>query len=147
MLLQDILRNKGSQVLSIEPSATLDDVVQKLVRHNCGSLVVCQSQPDDQQGPMVGIVTERDILRACAARRGTLDSVTVSEVMTTNVITGAPQDPVEDAMGLMTRNRVRHLPVLDDDKLVGMISIGDVVKAQHDQFAVENHHLKAYIQG
>jgi CBS domain-containing protein len=147
MLLQDILRNKGSQVLSIEPSATLDDVVQKLVRHNCGSLVVCQAQANDRQGPMVGIVTERDILRACAARRGTLDSIRVADVMTTEVITGAPHDPVENAMGLMTGNRVRHLPVLDDGQLVGMISIGDVVKAQHDQFAIENHHLKAYIQG
>lgn len=147
MLLQDILRNKGGQVLSIEPKATLDDVVQRLVKHNCGSLVVCETRADGQQGPMVGIVTERDILRACAARRGPLDSILVAQVMTTQVVTGSPTDPLEDAMGQMTEHRVRHLPVLDGGELIGMISIGDVVKAQHDQFAVENHYMKTYIQG
>jgi CBS domain-containing protein len=67
--------------------------------------------------------------------------------MTRNVVTGTPTDTVEDTMGLLTDRRVRHLPILDNDRLVGIISIGDVVKAQHDALTMENHYLKSYIQG
>src|SRR6185295_9475251 len=126
MTLQEILREKGTAVHSIFPDATLDDVVHKLVRHNCGSLVVCEPG-DCEQGRLSGIITERDILKACAAHKP-LDSVRVSEVMTRDVITGAPSDSVEDTMGLMTENRIRHLPVLEHGRLQGLISIGDVVK-------------------
>lgn len=144
MNLQHILREKGGTVHSIEPQATLDDVVQALIRHNCGSLLICERGPD---GPRVaGIISERDILRACAARKTPLDQVRVSEVMTRDVITGSPGDLVEEAMGQMTMHRIRHLPILDDGRLVGIISIGDLVKAQHQQFAIENHYLKTYIQ-
>jgi CBS domain-containing protein len=96
---------------------------------------------------MLGIITERDILRACAARRGPLESTRVSDVMTTNVVTGSPCDSVEDTMGLMTEHRIRHLPVLENDKLVGIVSIGDIVKAQHDALTMENHYLKSYLHG
>jgi CBS domain-containing protein len=147
MTLNDILREKGAAVLTIDPSATLDDVVQKLVRHNCGSLVVCEPTSEGRAPRMVGIITERDILRACAARKTPLDQVLVSQVMTTKVVTAGLGDGVEDVMGLMTVNRIRHLPVLDEGRLAGLISIGDVVKAQHAQYALENHYLKSYIQG
>jgi CBS domain-containing protein len=147
MTLNDLLRAKGTAVLTIEPSATLDDVVQKLVKHNCGSLVVCEPSPAGTAPRMAGIITERDILRACAARKTPLDQVLVSQVMTTKVVTGALADGVEHVMGLMTENRIRHLPVLDQGRLAGLISIGDIVKAQHAQYALENHYLKSYIQG
>lgn len=145
MTLRDILADKGSQVHTISPAATLDDVVQKLVQNNCGSLLVCE--PNGGREPrVVGIITERDILRSCAARK-TLDQVRVLEVMSPKLITGSPADTVEETMGLMTEQRIRHLPILEKDRLVGMISIGDVVKAQHHAFAVENEYLKTYIQG
>ncbi len=140
MNIREILEAKGSDVYSIEPSATLEEVVDRLVENNCGSLVVCE----DEQ--LVGIITERDILRACAARKGTLEQLRVEDVMSVDLITGTPDDGVEDIMGLMTKNRIRHLPVLDDGRLAGMISIGDVVKAQHDRLTMENHYLKSYIQ-
>jgi len=146
MTLQEILRSKGTKVHSIDPQASLEDVVQKLVKHNCGSLVVCAAG-DCENGRMLGIITERDILRACAAHRAPLEKLKVSDVMTTNVVAGSPGDSVEDTMGLMTDRRVRHLPVLEDGRLQGMISIGDVVKAQHDSLSMENHYLKSYIQG
>ncbi len=139
MTLQDILRVKGSAVHAIEPDATLEDVVQRLVRHNCGSLVVCE------RGKLVGIITERDILKTCAAHRGSLDRLHVRDVMSTELVTATPENSVEDTMGLMTNYRMRHLPVLSEDKLVGLVSIGDVVKAQHDSLSLENHYLKAYI--
>ena len=147
MTLQEILRRKGSKVHSISPDATLDDVVQKLVEHNCGSLVVCERGHDGQDsGTLIGIITERDILRACAARRGPLEEINVRDAMSRELITGTPDDSIEDTMGLMTERRIRHLPILVDDRLAGLISIGDVVKAHHDEVAMENHYLKSYIQ-
>jgi CBS domain-containing protein len=140
MILRDILRTKGSGVYTIRPEATLADVVAKLVEYNCGSLVVCEGDE------MVGIITERDILRACAANGGQLQDKLVRDVMTRNVTTGSPEDGIGDTMGLLTAKRVRHLPILEHGKLAGMISIGDVVKAQHDSLVAENHHLKSYIQ-
>jgi CBS domain-containing protein len=140
MTLHDILRAKGSLVHSIAPEATLEDVLQRLTRFNVGSLVVC-----DADSNLVGIITERDILRACAAHRGPLDQLHVKDSMTTELVTASPEDSVEDTMGLMTQHRKRHLPILSDNKLVGLISIGDVVKAQHDSLSMENHFLKTYI--
>lgn len=147
MTLQDILRAKGTIVHSIAPTATLDDVVAKLVEHNCGSLVVCDSSVPGSKPRMVGIITERDILRACAARQAPLEAQRVADVMTRKLVTGTPSDPVSDTMGLMTQHRIRHLPVLEGEELVGLISIGDVVKAQYHETVVENHYLKEYIQG
>ena len=147
MNLQEILRRKGSKVYSISPDATLDDVVQKLVEYNCGSLVVYEPPCDGRDsGRLIGIVTERDILRACASRRGSLDLIKVRDAMSRDPITGTPDDSIEDTMGLMTERRIRHLPILVDDQLAGLISIGDVVKAHHDEVALENHYLKSYIQ-
>lgn len=145
MTLHEILRHKGSAVYSITPDASLEDVVQALVRHNCGSLLVCEPRGRGP-GRLVGIVTERDILRSCAAHRS-LAETRVSEAMTRDVITATPGDLVEEVMGLMTTNRIRHLPVVADDNLLGVVSIGDIVKAQHDQLTMENHYLKSYLHG
>jgi CBS domain-containing protein len=147
MTLHEILRTKGSEVHSISPGATLEDVVQTLVRRNVGSLVVCEHAGCNPPGRMVGIITERDILRACAGHHAPLAAQRVEDVMTCNVITASPGDCVEEAMGLLTQRRIRHLPIMEDDRLVGMISIGDVVKAQHDALSMENHYLKSYIHG
>lgn len=145
MYLSDILRHKGPDVHAIAPGDTLDEAAQTLVRHNIGSLVVCD-EGHDCDPPLVGILTERDILRACAARPASLVAVRVREVMSTPVLTASPHDSVVSAMGLLTRRRIRHLPVVDGNRLVGMISIGDLVKAQHDELSMENHYLKSYIQ-
>lgn len=96
---------------------------------------------------LAGVISERDILRFCASGKGPLSEYTVASVMTTQVITGCPQDSVEAIMGLMTKHRVRHLPVVVAGKLVGIISIGDVVKFQHDHLALENQFMKNYLTG
>ncbi|HZZ30136.1 MAG TPA: CBS domain-containing protein [Pirellulales bacterium] len=145
MSLAQILQDKGSQVFSISPQATLEDVVQTLVKNNCGSLVVCE---ENDCTHMLGIITERDILKACAARKVPLERYRVSDVMTSDLATCSPNDSVQDAMGMMTDRRIRHLPVINDDgTLVGIVSIGDLVKYQHNQLTMENHYLKSYIQG
>jgi CBS domain-containing protein len=144
MKLHEILSAKGGAVYSTPPDATLEDVVRKLVEHRVGALLVCRPDAAGKE-ELLGIVTERDILYACAAGKQPLATVKVSEVMSAGLFTATPDDDVEWAMGLMTTRRVRHLPVLCDGRLAGMISIGDVVKAQHDRLAMENEFMKGYI--
>lgn len=145
MTLRDILHVKGKAVHTIGASATLEDVVQRLVEHNCGSLVVVESA-DSSRPRVLGIITERDILRACAAGQGPLVQLSVAETMTKDVITGNLDDSIEQVMDIMTERRVRHLPVMADGQLLGLVSIGDVVKARQRQTEFENHYLKSYIQ-
>ncbi len=146
MTLREILRGKGAAVHTIGPEASLDDAVEQLVRHNVGSLIVCDPAADEDSPPMIGILTERDVLRTCAAHRGGLQEITVGEVMSFPVTTGRPNDDIAHTMQVLTRRRIRHLPVMDEGRLMGMISIGDLVKAQSDQLSLENHYLKNYIQ-
>jgi CBS domain-containing protein len=140
--LRDILRSKGSEVYSISPDATLKEVVAQLIEHNCGSLLVQDPNGDPS---IIGIITERDILRASAANQKSFDEIRVADVMSADVITGSSKACISSVMGLLTENRIRHLPVVEDNELKGMISIGDVVKAQYDELAMENHYLKNYI--
>jgi CBS domain-containing protein len=140
MLVRDILSTKGKTVHTCAPEDTLADVADLLVGHNIGSLVVMK---DDE---MVGIITERDILRACAATRGPLDFLRVNERMTRCPTVASLDDEVSDVMCVMTERRIRHVPVVQHGRLIGIISIGDTVKAQHDELCRENHYLKSYIQ-
>jgi CBS domain-containing protein len=144
MTLSDILKVKGSAVFTVHPDATLQEVTQELVHHNVGAMVVCDR--DLEMGErLLGIITERDIIRVCAAGRGLLSAIRVGEVMTTKLVTGSPNDTVETTMGVMTSHRIRHVPVLAEGRLVGLVSIGDVVKSHHDRLAMENQFMKNYI--
>ena len=140
MNLQQILNVKGCNVHTVSPTASLTDAVALLVQNNCGSLVVCNGNE------MVGIISERDILRACDSGNCSLGELLVEQFMTRDVYTGKPTDSIENTMGLMTEKRIRHLPIMNNDSLAGIISIGDIVKAQYDQLSLENHYLKSYIQ-
>jgi CBS domain-containing protein len=140
MLVRDILSTKGTVVHTCDPDDTLADVADLMVGHNIGSLIVMH---DDE---MVGIITERDILRACSATRGPLEFLKVSERMTRCPVVASPGDEIADVMCLMTERRIRHVPVVEGGRLVGIISIGDTVKAQNDELCRENHYLKSYIQ-
>jgi CBS domain-containing protein len=123
-------------------------VVTTLVRRRIGALVVCDEPAATESPHMLGIVAERDVLRTHAMHPGPLETVLVSAVMTREVVTASPDDSMEHAMRLMTEHRVRHLPVLAPDGLLcGIVSIGDLVKAHHDQLEQENHFMKSYIQG
>ena len=144
MRLSEILSVKGSTVHCISPEATLQEVVRTLVEHRIGSLVVCRLDSTGSE-ELVGIITERDILHCCGAGNRPLTEIRVAEAMSTTLFTGTPDDEVEQVMGLMTTRRIRHLPVLSAGRLAGIISIGDVVKAQHDRLAMENRFMKDYI--
>lgn len=140
MHVRDVLSGKSSLVHTCSPDDTLADVVDLLVGHNIGSLIVMHEEE------MIGIITERDILRSCAATRGPLEFLKVSERMTRCPVAVSPNDELTDVMCIMTERRIRHVPVLEHGNLVGIVSIGDTVKAQHDELCKENHYLKSYIQ-
>ena len=143
MNVQDILDRKGSTaVRTIAPDRTIAEAVAQLVEHNIGSLVVIEGERP------VGIVTERDILRCCADDMGKAASTQVADVMTRDLIIGEAEDTVDYVMGIMTRNRIRHLPIMGPGKgMLGMVSIGDVVQSQLRETRYENRHLKEYISG
>jgi len=98
-------------------------------------------------GEAVGIITERDILRVCSQGAQWLASRRVAEVMTEDLIVGEPDDSIDYVMGIMTNNRIRHLPIVGQGGLNGMVSIGDVVKVHLQETEYENRHLKQYIRG
>ena len=123
-----ILATKGTQVVTIRPELTLREAVAVLAQHNIGALPVL-----DADGTLVGIVSERDVIHWIARDAAILDAP-VSAVMTRDVVVGSPQDDLMSVVQTMTTRRFRHLPVVDQGKLVGIISIRDLVKAQLDQY-------------
>jgi CBS domain-containing protein len=137
-----ILRNKGDSVVTIHPDATIDRAVSVLRRRGIGALVV-----SDNGESVVGILSERDIVDALARFGGDLLSVSVSEVMSSPVVTCEPGDSVAELMAEMTNRRIRHFPVLDDGRLVGIVSIGDLVKSRLDEIEYEAHSLRSFIAG
>jgi CBS domain-containing protein len=144
--LQDILSVKGTAVYTTPPEATLAEVVVRMVEHKVGALLVCRRDLEHGE-QLVGIVTERDLLRLFAAGRCALAEIRVGDVMTTDLVTASPTDLAVDLMGVMTNRRIRHVPVLFEGRLVGIVSIGDLMKAQHEHLAVENRFMRDYIQG
>jgi CBS domain-containing protein len=139
MNVKSILAVKGRDVVTINPEQTIKEAIILLDKHNIGALVVLNEAPQ-----IIGILSERDIIRQ-AAKPGDVFSQLVSEIMTTEVITGVPQDDLHSVSNLMTEKRIRHLPILVEGELVGIISIGDVVKQQRDQYRGEVDTLQTQI--
>ncbi len=142
MKVKDILQEKGAEVATIEADKTVSEAIKSLVEKNIGSLLVL-----DEKSAIVGIITERDILKECNQRYESLRQTKVKDVMVRNVIVASPEDDIDYVENVMTENRVRHLPIISDQNLVGLISIGDVVKVQRGECRVENRYLKDYISG
>ncbi len=137
-----ILKVKGDAVVTIAPTASIAEAVTALCQHRIGALVVSASGREP-----LGILSERDILHALGANgAGALDR-RVEDLMTKTVVTCGPQDRVADLMALMTERRIRHIPVLRNGKLAGIVSIGDVVKNRLDEIELETTSLKAYVAG
>jgi CBS domain-containing protein len=137
-----ILRNKGDSVVTIHPDATIDRAVSVLRRRGIGALVV-----SDDGESVVGILSERDIVDALARFGGDLLSVSVSEVMSSPVVTCEPGDSVAELMAEMTNRRIRHFPVVADGRLGGIVSIGDLVKSRLDEVEFEAESLRSLITG
>jgi CBS domain-containing protein len=137
-----MLGQKGDKVTTVRPGATIDTALHKLKLDGVGALVVSE---DDQT--VAGIISERDIVRGLPDHGAALLSMKVSELMTQSVKTCAPDDKIQDIMSEMTRSRFRHIPVVSDGKLCGIISIGDVVKNRLEELETETHVLRDYIVG
>jgi CBS domain-containing protein len=142
MTVAEILRTKGAKVITIRPESSVEEAIRSLVGNGVGSLVVV-----DGQERVVGMVTERDILRENARRFDALAGRTVRELMTEDVLIGFVDDSLDYVMTLMTEKRIRHLPIMTQGKLVGLVSIGDLVKAKARHQEVEIRHLTDYIMG
>jgi CBS domain-containing protein len=146
MNLREILAAKGVAIITIGPEATLREAAQRLVENRVGAMLVVPQGSDGRlASQLLGIISERDVLRICAAGTS-LDKTCVAEVMSTQLTLGSPHDELDQVMGVMTSGRKRHLPVVSDGRVEGIVSIGDIVKAQHDLLAVENRFMKDYIR-
>jgi CBS domain-containing protein len=140
MQVKEILRVKGNRLLSIEPGGRAVDAVNTMARENLGSLVVME------QGRMVGMLTFHELLRALASRGGALGDLKVKEIMERDPVTATPEMEVNDLRRAMLESSARYLPVMQDGRLLGVISFRDVAKAVLEEQDFENKMLKGYIK-
>ncbi|MBK8470381.1 MAG: CBS domain-containing protein [Candidatus Phosphoribacter sp.] len=141
MKISDVLRSKGTMVVTIRPDETVERLLEMLDDRGIGALVV--SEDGNTVG---GIVSERDVVRQLRRRGSEVLAGPVSEIMTREVTTCSPDDDVESLAGTMTMQRIRHVPVLDDGRLSAIVSIGDIVKHRISDLQAERDHLAGYIQ-
>ena len=141
MKIREILAVKGEHVHTIGPERSILEAVGLLVEHGIGALLVRAGD-----GAVAGIISERDVLRVCRDRGAALGAIRIADVMTRELIVCVPDDDIDYAMGIVTKNRVRHLPVMEGGRVAGMISIGDLVKARLDAAEYENRYLREYIE-
>jgi signal-transduction protein with cAMP-binding, CBS, and nucleotidyltransferase domain len=137
----DILDDKGHEVLQIEADATVFEAVQRMVDANVGSLLVSDG------GQHIGIVTERDYLRRIALERRDDETTAVRDVMSSPLVVVTPETSIDECMAVMTDRRIRHVPVVDEGMVVGIVSIGDVVKFTSRRQSFELKYLTDYISG
>ena len=133
-----ILDNKGSVVYSISPENTLKQMADEMLAKKIGSLLVI-----DEDGTLVGIISERDFLTIVGEHTKDWEDITVSDVMTKEVVTAAPEDTLEQVMSIMTEH---HIPVIGNDKIVGVLALGDIINALLDKSLFQNKLLKRYIK-
>ncbi len=140
MNIQHILGGKGSDVFSVGPGEDATAIARSLSQHRIGAALV-----RDQEGKVLGIVSERDIVRAVAREGAGALAHTARDLMTTDLVTVTGATQVAEALGLMTSHRCRHLPVIEEGRLVGMVSIGDLVKARIAEAEQEAENLRAFV--
>ena len=142
MKVTEILHRKGADVITIWPGASLQSAVERMASRNIGALVVV-----DDEGKIVGMVSERDVVLALAASAEKAPAQSVTDVMSRRLLTCGPDDSLAELMAVMTEHRVRHLPVVDLGQLLGLVSIGDLVKARLGELEFESHVLRdAYLR-
>jgi CBS domain-containing protein len=139
MLISEILQRKGSSVVTTGAGATVAELVGLLGEHNIGAVVVVED------GQPIGIVSERDVVRGLAEAGAAVLEQSVADLMTTELVSSGPDDPVDHIAAQMTERRIRHLPVLADGELVGIVTIGDVVAARINDLERTRGQLESYI--
>lgn len=139
-MVKNVLQRKGNDVISVAPEVTMLDTAKVLRENKIGAVLVCE-----KEGRMCGVLSERDIVIAIAKQGAGILTKPVSEFMTEGVYTCTQKDDMKSLMETMTTRRIRHLPVVEADKVVGMVSIGDVVRERMAETEAESEALKAYI--
>lgn len=142
MRVKDVLKNKKGEVITIAPKATIRQAMESLITHKISCLPVM-----DENNKLVGIISDKDIFKKIFETTGDYRVFTVDQLMTRDLIIGIPDDEISYIAGLMTNNRIRHIPILDREKLMGIVSVGDVVKTQIEHMQIENRYLKQYLDG
>ena len=142
MKLKDVLREKDSKVWTVSARQTVHDALRILVERKIGALLVL-----NDAGKIAGIISERDIIRGCFQNAAAIETMPVSKLMTQNVFVASPEDDIRVIMATMTEKRVRHIPVLENGELKGIVSIGDVVKSLLQDSEHQIKFLKEYIYG
>ena len=140
MIIADLLRARSNEVFKIKAIDCIADAANELTEKKIGALLV-----EGDSGKIVGILSERDIVGGMGPHGADLHDVPVSELMTTNIVKCAPKDTVLEAMAMMTDRRIRHLPVFDGEDLVGLISVGDLVKCRISEVQAEAEAMRQYI--
>ena len=140
-MIQNILDRKGAEVFTIRTTDTVQSAADWMREHGIAALIVKSGEA------IKGLISERDIVHAISRHGEGALSLAVSHVVTHPIVRVAPNDGLKRAMSLMTNHRVRHLPVIDDGKLVGIVSIGDLVKSRLDEIEYEAHSMRSFIAG
>lgn len=143
MLVESVLRAKGSGVVTVRPDITVGDAARVLAKHRIGALVVTEG--DGREAQILGIFSERDIVRGIAEHGDKLFGMTVRQLMSTDVLVCSASDALEQLMAVMTNRRVRHLPVVQDGELIGIVTIGDVVKNRLEEATMVVDSLTRYV--
>lgn len=140
MLVTQIFKRKGERIVTVRPGITISEAVETLKRERIGAVMVV-----DDAGALAGILSERDVVRAMPEHGPELFALKVEQLMTRDVVTCGTGERVHDIMAKMTEGHFRHMPVVEDDRLVGIISIGDVVKSRLEELEAETSQLRDYI--
>ncbi len=140
MQLKEILKKKGGQPVTVPATATVADAIRAMTEYRVGSVIV-----PNADGSPAGIFTERDVLKLCAEGRTDFAKMSIRPYMTCDMTMGKPSDAVSEVLAIMTTKRFRHMPVVEDGKMVGVVSIGDLVKAKLEETAFEAKVLREYI--
>ena len=141
MKIKNFLKTKKGSVITIGPDESVQATIQKLVEHNIGALPVC-----DDKGVVLGIVSERDLLKECSQRVSGIAATKVEDIMTREVAIGTGDDDINYTMDIMTQMKIRHLPIMKDLKLVGMISARDIVENQLEESKAQIRYLSDYTE-
>ncbi len=137
---KDILKDKGLEVIAIDSGATVDAAINKMIERNIGAILVMEN------ARCVGVFTERDVLK-CWTKHSSFEKAAIKDVMSKDLLVIEPGDDLDYAMTIMTNKKIRHLPVIEDGRVVGLVSIRDVVKYHIGNLEAEVHYLKDYIRG
>ncbi len=142
MLVKTLLESKPKDVITIGPEAGVDEAMDSLISHKIGCLPVV-----NDQGTLVGIVSDRDIFKTIHESKGEYHSMKVSELMSAELIIGVPEDSLEYIAGIMDKNWIQHVPILNGDQLVGLVSARDIIRTEASRTRIENRYLRMYLEG